>query len=154
MYEKEKVNFLSQEFVSALKKLKGDEKGNWGVLSPQGMIEHMTDSIDIASEKVKHPIQTPAEFLEKSKAFAMSDKEFKPGTKNSLMSETPARLRNKTLEDAIHELENSIQNFINHFREDPMKTVENPFFGKLNFQEWLTLLCKHSKHHLKQFNLI
>ena len=154
MYDQKKLDFLRVEFITHLKKLSGNEKGNWGVLSPQGMIEHMSDSISIASEKNKFPLQTPKELVSRSKAFAMSDKEFKPGTKNSLMSEEAAPLRHANIAEAISELENCIQEFIQHFSTNPEKTVQNPFFGDLNFEEWLTLLAKHARHHLRQFNLL
>ena len=36
----DKAEFLKNDYIPLLKKLKGDEKGNFGKLSPQGMIEH------------------------------------------------------------------------------------------------------------------
>ena len=150
----EKEKFLTEEYIVLLKKLKGDEKPQWGVLSAQGMVEHMTDSIGIAWERLKEPMQTAPEFLEKAKGFAMSDKPFKPNTKNSYMSETPAPLRNKNMEEAIQELENEIFLFTSHFKFNEGVIVTNPFFGDLNYQEWLHLLHKHAVHHLKQFSLM
>jgi hypothetical protein len=145
--------FFREEYISLLKKLKFDDRGNWGVLSPQGMVEHMTDSIAISYERIVYPLHTPQEFLEKAKSFAISDKEFKPNTKNALMTDDPAPLRNHSLQEAILELENEIQLFLGYFKKFPDKKTLNPFFGELNYQDWLTLLHKHARHHLKQFNL-
>jgi hypothetical protein len=145
--------FFKEQYISLLKKLNQEDKGNWGVLSPQGMVEHMTDSIAISHERVVHPLHTPFEFLEKAKSFALSDKEFKPNTKNALMTDDPSPLRNHSLQEAIQELENEIQLFINYFKQYPDKKTLNPFFGELTYQDWLTLLHKHAIHHLKQFNL-
>ncbi len=145
--------FFTQEYIPLLKKLNGNEKGNWGVLSPQGMIEHMTDSIAIAWKRIEHPMQTPENILEKVRSFALSDKEFKPGTKNSLMTEEAAPLRNLSIEAAIIELDSEIKSFIEFYKNNPNTIVTNPFFGDLNYQEWLHLLHKHATHHLKQFNL-
>lgn len=148
-----KEQFFKEDYIPILKKLKSEDKGNWGVLSPQGMVEHMTDSIAISHERVVHPLHTPKEFLEKAKSFALSDKEFKPNTKNALMTDDPAPLRNHSLQEAIQELENEIQLFLNYFKQHPDKKTLNPFFGEFNYQDWLILLHKHALHHLKQFNL-
>ena len=102
-------HFFTHEYIPLLQKLKGDEKGNWGVLSPQGMIEHMTDSIGAAWGRIKQPLQTPENLLERMRAFALSDKEFKPNTKNALLSETPAPLRKASMSEAINELDEEIK---------------------------------------------
>ncbi len=149
-----KEQFFTQEYIPHLKKLKGDEKGNFGVLSPQGMIEHMTDSIGLAWERVKEPMQTAEIHLEKVRAFALSDKDFRPGVKNSLMTETPAALRHANIEEAVKEIENEIKSFVSYYKANPNAVVMNPFFGDFNYEQWLHLLHKHANHHLKQFNLI
>ncbi len=146
--------FFREQYIPLLKKLSGNEKGNWGVLSAQGMIEHMTDSIGIAWKRITVPLHTPEHLLERSKAFMMSDKEFKPNTKNALMSEEASPLRNASIEDALKELEIEITEFLNFFDKSREEIVTNPFFGDLNYEEWLQLLHKHATHHLKQFNLI
>ena len=145
--------FFTQEYIPLLKKLNGNKKGNWGVLSPQGMIEHMTDSIGIAWKRVEHPLQTPETILEKVRSFALSDKEFKPGTKNSLMTEEAAPLRNFSIEAAIAEIDREIKSFVDFYKKNPSAVVTNPFFGNFNYEQWLHLLHKHALHHLKQFNL-
>src|SRR5437763_1551079 len=99
LFTSKKNCFLYTENFSGFeKKLKAGDKPQWGVLSAQGMVEHMTDSIGIAWERLKEPMQTHPESLEKAKGFAMSDKPFKPNTKNTYMSETPAPLRNANME--------------------------------------------------------
>lgn len=146
--------FFKEEYIPLLQKLTGKEVGAWGVLSPQGMIEHMTDSIGVAHGRIKEELQTPTAVLERVRAFALSDKEFKPDTKNSLMSETPAELRFLTIAEAIAELQEEINLFFKYYKENPEQKVLNPFFGEFNYDEWLHLLRKHAVHHLKQFNLI
>ncbi len=148
-----KEKFFTHDYIPYLKKLNGTEKAMFGVLSPQGMIEHMTDSIGIAWGRIKEKPQLAEDVMERARTFALSDKEFKPGTKNSLMTETPAPLRNKNMPDAIHELDKEIHNFINYYKNNPHATVTNPFYGDFNYDQWLHLLHKHAIHHLKQFNL-
>lgn len=152
--EMNQEEFLLKEFPTLLRKLNGNEKGNWGVLSPIGMIEHMTDSVAVAWERIKQAPQFDAETTQKARNFALSEKPFKPGTKNQLMSDTPAPLRNNTVQEAVVELETELTNFYSYHNQNPGITVLNPFFGELNYQEWILLLNKHAKHHLKQFNLL
>lgn len=150
----EKQQFFVAEYIPLVKKLNGNEKPLWGQLSAQGMIEHMTDSIGIAWGRVKEPMVTQAEHLEKAKSFAMSDKEFRPNTKNVLMPEAPAPLRHASIQDAATELENEVFLFLSYYDFNPGAAVRNPFYGELNYSEWLHLLHKHAKHHLKQFALL
>ncbi|HNP49084.1 MAG TPA: DUF1569 domain-containing protein, partial [Bacteroidia bacterium] len=81
----------------------------------------------------------------------MSDREFKPNTKNIQMPETALPVRLKDKEEAIAELQLELRDFVNHFTNNPDARVMNPFFGNLNFEEWIQLLHKHAVHHLKQF---
>ena len=150
----EKLYFLQHTFPELTKKLKGDEVPEWGKMNPQQMIEHMSDSIRMATERNKQSIHTPAEQLPVYKNFLLSEKDFKPNTKNALMNETPPDIINPHLTDAITELENEIAYFIAFFESNPKKVTTNPIFGILNFEEWIQLLSKHAKHHLKQFRLI
>ncbi len=148
-----KEKFLKEEYIPLLDQLSDNEIGLWGVLTPQGMIEHMTDSIGVAYGRIKQGLAIPIEFLEKSRTFALSDKPFKENTKNVLMSETPAQLRNNSITEAISELGKEIDAFINFYRTNEDHKEMNPFFGELNYEEQLHLLHKHALHHLKQFNL-
>lgn len=149
-----KEQFFKEEYISLLQQLSDNEVGLWGVLTPQGMIEHMTDAFGNAQGRVQLPLQTPEAILPKMRAFALSESPFKENTKNALMSETPAPLRNNSITEAIWELEKEIKSFIDVYKENPNHKEMNPFFGEFNYEEWLHLLHKHATHHLKQFNLL
>ncbi|MES2133502.1 MAG: DinB family protein [Bacteroidota bacterium] len=148
-----KEQFFKEQYISLLEQLSDNEVGLWGVLSPQGMIEHMSDCMGAAYGRIKLPLSIPEEFVEKSRAFALSDKPFKENTKNALMSETPAPLRTKSMTEAIAELEQEIKAFFAFYDSHPGHKELNAFFGELNYEEQLHLLHKHAWHHLKQFNL-
>ena len=149
-----KEQFFKEEFIPLLKKLKGGEKGKWGVLSPQGMIEHMTDSIGVAWGRIDLPLHTPENVLQRYRDFALSDKEFKPDTKNALMTAEAPPLRNNNITTAVAELEKEIESLLIFHKAKPDAIVLNPFFGDFNYNEWIYLLYKHAVHHLKQFDLM
>jgi len=150
----DKLNFLKNEFPNLLKKLNPETKGAWGVLSAQGMVEHMAESFSQATGLNNQKLHTAPELVEKYKAYALSDKDFKPNTKNGLMSETPAPLLKSSMDEAIAELEKQIANFIQYFETNKGAIITNAFFGDLNFEEWTHLLHKHAVHHCKQFGLL
>jgi hypothetical protein len=71
-----------------------------------------------------------------------------------LLPEEPPATRNEFLEDAILELDGEITDFHTFFKGDPEKRTTNPFFGHLNYAEWVQLLHKHALHHLRQFGAL
>lgn len=154
MTSSEKEEFLKSDYYSLLGKLQPLQKGNWGVMNGQQMVEHMSDSVRIANAKIKKKLLTAPDILERLRSFMLSDRPFKENTKNSEMSDTPDPIRNENMEMAIEELRNEFNDFFKLFETDKQKIITNPFFGDLNYLQWLHLLHKHAVHHLKQFSLI
>lgn len=146
-----KADFLQFDYVLAIRSIDPSERGRWGKLSPQGMVEHMADSFRIANGKDVHDCVTPYEHIDKMQAFLRSDKPFKENTVNSMMTEEPAALRWNNMDDALGELQTEINDFIDVFKQNKDKIITNPFFGDLNYDDWVMLLYKHALHHLKQF---
>jgi len=150
----DKLHFLKIEFPKLLATLNPEAKGKWGVLNAQQMVEHMADSVSIATGKNNQKLHTQVEQVAAYKGFAMSEKEFKPNTKNALMSEVPEPVVKPTMAEAIKLYEDTLADFVAYFQQHDGATLINPFFGELNFQEWIHLLHKHAVHHCKQFALI
>jgi hypothetical protein len=150
-----KVDFLKNQFIPLLKKIPSDTPPAWGKMTLQQMIEHFSDSTRIASGKTVHPdILTPEEHLQKMRDFLASDKPFRENTKNALLSELPAPVRNPFIEDAIAELQAELRFFFSVFEKNNQQVTRNPFFGDLNYEENVQLLHKHAVHHLRQFGVI
>lgn len=150
----DKLDFLKTEFPKLLRTISPEAKGAWGVMNAQQMVEHMAESISFATGKNNQGLHTPAEHVGKYKEFAMSDKEFKPNTKNALMGEEPLPVKKTNLQEAIADLEKEIKHFTDHFEHNKGATLTNSFFGDLNFEEWTHLFYKHAVHHCKQFGLL
>lgn len=149
-----KLTFLLFSFPQLLKKLDPSTKGLWGKMNVQQMIEHMSDSVREANGKIPRTIMTPEANLSKMKEFLMSEKEFRPNTKNVMMGEEPLVVRNSSIKDAIDELEKELSDFEKYFTKNSESIITNPFFGDLNFDEWIQLVHKHAIHHLKQFGVV
>ena len=87
------------------------------------------------------------------RAFLESEKPFRENTRNLLMPEVPAPVRNPSKEEAVKELKTELEFFFSVFEKNNMQVTRNPFFGDLNYEQNVQLLYKHATHHLKQFGM-
>lgn len=154
MTQQQKLDFLKNAFPDLVRKADPSIKPAWGKMNLQQMVEHMSYAVRNANGKLSFELLTPPERVEAMQHFVRSEKEFKPNTKNVLLSEDPEPVKQKDITSALEEYEMEIKDFQNYFSKDPTVTLMNPFFGPLNFSDWCDLLYKHEVHHLKQFNLI
>ncbi|HEX2683812.1 MAG TPA: DUF1569 domain-containing protein, partial [Ferruginibacter sp.] len=118
--------------------------------------EHVGAFFLVSTGRIKFDLVTPAEHLPKYKEFLLSDKEFRENTQapTSIVSEEPTPLRFANMEEAVQKLQEAITAFETHFKDDPSKLTLHPVFGELNFEEWVLLHYKHTRHHLRQFGLV
>ena len=150
----EKAQFLQSRFIPLLQSLPIETPAAWGKMTVQQMIEHFSDAVRIASGKAVYTdVLTPPEHLEKMRQFLESEKPFRENTKNPLMPETPAPVRNPSKKEAVKELKEEIHFFFLVFEENNLQVTRNPLFGDLNFEQNIQLLYKHAAHHLKQYGI-
>lgn len=124
----------------------------FGKMNFQQMVEHMSESVRGANGRMVHTeILTPAERVSAMQDFVMGPKEFRPNTVNQLMPVDPLPAVHASLEEAIQELETELAAFVDCFQGQEGKRIRHPFFGDLDFEQWLALLSKHARHHLRQF---
>lgn len=149
-----KESFLRENLVAVLKKLKPNQKGKWGMMSAQQMVEHFADAVKNATGKLYFPLLNKGERLQKSREFLMSDQPFKENTKNPLIPEEGIKLRKPDIETAISRVQKELDYFFELFGKHPDLKTHNPFFGDLDYKMNVQLLHKHAMHHLKQFGLV
>lgn len=126
----------------------------WGKMHAQQMVEHVSGFFKVSTNQLHFPLVTAVEHLPKYKEFLLSEKEFRENTKAPILPEEPMPLINKSMEDAIADLEKQLQLFVNKFSSEEIVTSQHPVFGELNFEEWVLLHYKHLLHHAKQFGLM
>ena len=150
-----KENFLKHAYIPLLKKLQPGQVAKWGKMDSQQMVEHMRDACKLANGKLVFPLlNSDPEKLSKARAFMMSEELFKENTKVAIMPDEPRPHKFDSLSEAIHQLEPELNLLFVVFAADPLKTLVNPVFGELNYEEQICLLYKHAKHHLRQFGLV
>lgn len=146
-------DFLKGDAVNLFKTLQIDTPNSFGKMNVLQMLEHVAEWVSISSGKIKFELQTPEDQLPKWKVFLMSDKEMRPNTPNSLMSNEPPIANHTNIIVACDAIQNEINTYFNRFEGKELETETHPFFGPLNYEEWAILHGKHLRHHLRQFNI-
>ena len=150
-----KVHFLQHEYIPLLHKLKTDQKGVWGKMDGQQMVEHMRDVCKVANGKMALPLMnTDPEKLAKARDFMMSNEPFKENTRVPVMPEDPRAHKYASLEEAITKLEPELNDVFVVYAADAHKKLMHPMFGELDYEQQIHYLYKHAQHHLRQFGLI
>ena len=142
-----------EDILVYLNELTPNHAPKWGSISAQRMVEHLTDTLKIATGKNPQELAIPEDKIERMLGFLDSDK---PMARNSVVpfadSETP--LRHEELELAVDEFVDEWMCFEELYESNPDLTHVHPYYGALNFEQWKRLSEKHHTHHFQQFGLI
>ncbi len=142
-----------ENVLNLLNQLKADSKPQWGTMSAQQMIEHLSDLFYIALGEKSVTLVTPEEKLPKLHAFIESEDPMPRNFKAPFVTDN-SPLRHEELELAIDEFVELYLRFEDEFEENPSKITVHPIFGPLNYTQWCRLNQKHLTHHFLQFGLI
>jgi hypothetical protein len=144
-----------ETLLTYLNRLSPEAQPKWGNMSAQRMVEHLTDSLRIATGKNPQKLEIPEDRIGRMQLFLESDK---PLMQNiAVPFATPEmndQLRNEELELAVDEFVEEWLYFEELFESEPGKTAVHPYYGALNYEQWLRLSEKHHTHHFTQFGLI
>ncbi|MFM7016897.1 MAG: DUF1569 domain-containing protein [Bacteroidota bacterium] len=148
----EQKEYLLNHLVNDFKAIIQPAKGNWGKMNFNQMLEHLIDACKNATGDITYDtIHSPEERIPAMQLFLITDKLFKPETKNSMMSEEPEVVMNENTNELLDELQSQLNRIATRFENQPDLLVRNPIFGDLNDEQWTRLLYKHCIHHLHQF---
>ncbi len=139
--------------VAKLDELTADKKPLWGSMSAQRMVEHLTDSIKMSSGKLKLGLEIPEEKISKMQEILASDKEM-PKNFEVPFAKKDTPLRHEELALAIDEFLLEWIDFEEYYAENPGQKEIHPYYGSLNYEQWLRMHSKHFTHHFEQFGLI
>ena len=140
-------------FLEILENLDEKKSASWGKMTPQRMIEHLSDCIYMSCGIGNHELLIPEEKIKGMQAFLISDKEMPQNIQVPFAKEnTP--LRNTDIELALDEFTMAWVDFEEMYSEDQKKKALHPYYGNLNYEQWLLLHSKHFTHHFTQFGLM
>lgn len=149
-----KKKFLLTTYFELLRTLKPTVQGEWGMMNPHQMVEHMAYSFRLANGKLAVEKQlTAEEHIPRLQSWLSTEKPMKENIQNPLIPQLPMTPVHSNYEDSILELEQEVKDMFLLFDQQPNLVQLNPFYGQLSNQLYTNLLFKHAIHHLKQFGI-
>lgn len=144
-----------QNRIALLDNINSNEKGRWGVMSPQNMVEHLGGVFySTAMGKSGKTVFPPEKAAKAKSRFFSSYYPFPqnvkmPGDRDKPTAVPPFRY--DSYEEALSKTKSAVGKFLNVLESNPQQTTVHGYFGDLNMEEWLAFHIKHVEHHLMQF---
>ena len=139
-----------------LNKLSENAKPEWGILTAQHMVEHIENSLLLASDQIGTVnILTPEDHLEKIQESLYNHRAMPKEYQHPLLKKGELEdLRYENLAEAKLKFLEAYDAFETYFKENPGSKTTDPVFGALDKFEWELLNTKHFNHHFEQFGLL
>ena len=148
-----KKAFLTETVPNLLPGLKPDTAPQFGLMTPQHMIEHLTSIIKSTVKRYGEPDPALADRQAGFKRFIHKGAVFKYRPSDKTKADLPT-LKYDTLEEAVAQILVAIERFYNHYEQNPGFQAYHAFMGELNFEELELFHYQHVRYHFWQFGLI
>jgi len=146
--------FLQSEALPLLQNLKADAEPNFGLMTPQHMVEHLIwvtkTTIGRKGEPEKEPTKSQLYF----KKFIANGAIFEHRPKPGLTKADLPPLKYDSLQAAIKQVTPAIERFYQHFEDNPNAVCFNPMMGELTKADLEVFHAQHYRWHLHQFGLM
>lgn len=147
-------DFFDNHLENLIKKLNPDSPRQWGRMTPQHALEHLTTVTMASSGKIKYEVHTPEEHLSRYRKFLFINRAMDQGTKSPILDpENLPALKKPDFRSAIGAFWQEWNDFEEFFDKNPGATTINAVFGPLTESEWRLFHFKHIVHHLAQFGV-
>ena len=149
------MNFIEdnlETILHHLNQINPDTKPLWGTMTPQRMIEHLTQGVLTGFGKIEMTCPYEGEKLARSREFLLSNSPMPKNFKANFVNDDEP-LRNTEFELAIDEFIEAWVDFEEYCHLNPDSTHVHPVFGPLTLTEWRWMHRKHITHHLSQFGI-
>ncbi|TYB72520.1 phenylacetic acid degradation bifunctional protein PaaZ [Bizionia gelidisalsuginis] len=150
------VEITDEKIEDCLSILTADTKPQWGILTPQHLLEHLEEGYRIASGEIQDfNCVTPEEIVEKVHNSLYTYDKFPKGTVFPTYKKGELEdLKHPDFETAKAKLVEARDAYLLFFKENSDVVLKNMVFGDMNKYEWYLLERKHLNHHFEQFNLL
>lgn len=145
-------DFLVNEVPELLKKLSADTKPDFGLMTAQHMVEHLTWITKVTCSRKGMPDEGPYE--NKMQKFFDAGCVFKHMPKEGKTADDLPALKYGSLEEAIEQVPGAIKRFFDHYEAEPDFKCYNPFMGEVDFGDLQKFHFQHYSYHLWQFGLL
>lgn len=145
--------FLQEDVPLLLGKLTESTAPLWGQMNALQMVDHVYHGFLLSQNSMHWPLRTPLENLPGALSFLRSEKPL-PRNAPLPMGFVEERIQPSThIQEASIRLTSEINSFLTAIDREGYE-VFHPDFGKLNAEDALILMRKHTRHHLAQFGLV
>lgn len=147
-------NMNTEIIQSRIQNLGSDSIAQFGIMTPQHMIEHLILTLKLSYGRVKIPDFEPNEIqLAQKQALLYTDIQFPRGIKAPGLPLGLSELKFPDLESAKVAFIKTLDEYHETFRNNPSLKTPHPKFGNLTFDEWQKFHAKHIEHHFHQFGI-
>lgn len=149
------TEFSKEMIDAALNKLHEHSKANWGLMSPQHMVEHLIFHFRTAMGQITTDIVTAEDRIEKWQESLWNYLPMPQNYKHpKLNQDSPMPLEYKDLNEAKAALLAAYDAYQDYYKTFPEAKNPNAVFGLLDKWHWDLLSRKHFHHHFAQFGLV
>lgn len=146
--------FLQHEVPVLLVRLTPSRPPEWGLMTSQHAIEHLSGAVRLSNGKTNLLATQPLIHYEPMRAVLRADRGFARNIKNPRLPATPGPVRLPSLALAQAELLRELADFFTYFEQQPAAMPVHMSFGPLTSAEWQFFHLKHIDHHFLQFGLL
>ena len=149
-----KRDFLTTEFPKLLNNLSPNSKANFGLMTPQHMVEHLIGAIESATEKYEGEREKPATEQQLGmQQFIKSGCVLSHRPSDKTKADLPP-LKHASLEEAISLVPKAVQKYY-AFQDANSNYIPYAYYmGEVSFEEVELFHFMHIQYHLWQFGLL
>ena len=149
-----KRDFLKIELLNILEDLTPETEGNFGLMTPQHMVEHLTLTIKTTAKEYSGQRENPPtrgqlgfqKFIKNGSAL-----QHKPSDKTKADLQP---LKYNSLAEAVSHMPEAIQRFYAFWDANPDHSPYSSFMGEVSFEDIELFHYMHLRFHFWQFGLI
>jgi len=147
-------DFLTTELPAMLRTLAGDQEPNFGLMTAQHMVEHLTYVTKVFMKRVGEPEAEMTKSQLYFQKFMAKGCPFQYRPKEGVTKADLNALRSPDMETAIQGLEAATKQFYAHSEENPTFKSYNPMMGEFTTDQLELFAYQHGRWHAHQFGLI
>lgn len=149
----DKKQFLTVDFPKMVESLDPNTVANFGLMTPQHMVEHLTSIIKVSIKRQGEPENpmTPKQLGFQRFVKNGAIMQHRPSQKTA--ADLPA-LRYDSYESAAAQIKVATDRFYAHFEANPDAISYLIFTGEIGFEDLELLHYMHCRYHAWQFGLI
>ena len=154
MTSNSKRDFLTHKLPELLNSLSSETKANFGLMTPQHMVEHLVMALGSATTKYEGERIIPATEQQLGmQKFIQSGSVLVHRPSDKTEADLPP-LNHDSLEEAISTIPDAVEKFYAFQDNNPDYIPYASFMGEVSYEDLALFHFMHIKYHLWQFGLL